>query len=103
MPGLSCASRSQVKVTRARRAFDVEPPAVVSMGSGAALIRFHEGDEVGVLLVGQPDLEPGVVEVDQGIDSIRQPGMEVRRSRRQTAEDRRLELTDVGDLTGDQR
>src|SRR5205809_3516125 len=67
------------------------------------LQHFQEGGQIFALLICQPDIEPRVVEVDQVVDPVGYTSVEIRRPRRQAAEDRRLELTYVSDLTGGHR
>src|SRR5437667_1375550 len=69
----------------------------------ASLEGFEEGDQIDLLLIIQPDVEPGVVEVDDKLDLPGSAGVEIRRTRRQTTENRRLKFADVGDITADHR
>ena len=50
-----------------------------------------------MLLVGQPDLESCVIEIDQVVIFMRGATMEIRGSRYKVAQDRRLELADIGE------
>src|SRR5260221_5721073 len=63
----------------------------------------QEGAQITYFVVGEADAEPLVVEVDGRVQILRRAVMEIRRPRRQRAEDRSLEPADILPLAGDQR
>src|SRR5512140_1340848 len=67
------------------------------------LQRAEEGDQVGLLLLGEADAEPRVVEVDDLAEVRGRAVVEVRRTGRDRAEHRALELANVAPEAGDQR
>jgi len=67
------------------RAGRVAPAAVSSLVcSCACLERAEEGDEVGLLAVGELDVEAGVVEVDDLVEVLGEAVVEVRKGRSKT-------------------
>ena len=62
----------------------------------------QERDEVVLLLVVQVQGEPSVVEIDGLVQVLRRSVVEVRRPRREPAQDRSLEAADVVPLPGDE-
>src|SRR5919109_158765 len=82
-----------------RRARPTECPQLCSAHSE----RPEEGDEVRLLLVSESDVEPHVVEVDDGLQRGRRAVVEIRRAAGEPAEDGALKLPDVLPLPGDER
>src|ERR1051326_4006338 len=88
-----------------RRATAGVPPfaGIPYARSGVVSQNGQKRDEVGTLPSGQANLEVGVVEVHHVVQTGGRTIVEIGRSRRETAQDRSLELANVGPLAGDER
>src|ERR1700755_3569259 len=65
--------------------------------------RAEEGDQVGLVLLGEADVEAGVVEVDDGVEVGGEAIVKVGSAGGEGAEHRALEAADVGPLSVDHR
>src|SRR5262249_21341697 len=96
---------SLVAAAREVKPRDGNPHATASgmRGPSDRSERAQEGDQVGLLLVAELELEARVVEVDDVVQGRGRAVVEVRGAPRQAAEDRALHAPDVLPLAGDER